>query len=123
MRTSRGDKSMKVNGNVPRTPVRLSASKGNSRFQPLYSVFTMSILAACVTAGCGKKTPSAPPEQTAAKPAAPDSSLVSGEYGAAAPQGNLALPTALGKRTGDLDEMAKARVIRALVIVNPVGFF
>lgn len=84
---------------------------------------TILLVAACVAvSGCEKKQPAAPAEQ-AAKPAASDSSLVSGEYAADSAQGTLALPTGFGKRTGDLDEMAKARVIRALVIVNPVGFF
>jgi membrane-bound lytic murein transglycosylase MltF len=37
--------------------------------------------------------------------------------------GPLALPTSFGRRTGDLDEMLKERRIRALVVINPIGFF
>jgi hypothetical protein len=35
----------------------------------------------------------------------------------------MVLPTTFGRRTGDLDEMVKQRNIRALVILNPIGFF
>jgi len=35
----------------------------------------------------------------------------------------LVLPTSFGRRTGDLDEMVKDRRIRALVVINPIGFF
>jgi membrane-bound lytic murein transglycosylase MltF len=82
------------------------------------------LLAACAAfTGCEKKQPppaAAPPEQSA-KAATAGSSLVSGAGDSS--QGSLVLPAGFAKRTGDLDEMAKARVIRALVIVNPVGFF
>jgi membrane-bound lytic murein transglycosylase MltF len=37
--------------------------------------------------------------------------------------GSLVLPTGFGQRTGDLDQMLKSRVIRALVVVNRIGFF
>jgi membrane-bound lytic murein transglycosylase MltF len=52
-------------------------------------------------------------------------SLLPNEYGATAESGRrtLALPANFGKRTGDLDEMVRARVIRALVIIDPIGFF
>src|SRR5262249_29826078 len=35
----------------------------------------------------------------------------------------LVLPTSFGRRSGDLDEMLKDRRIRALVVINPIGFF
>jgi membrane-bound lytic murein transglycosylase MltF len=35
----------------------------------------------------------------------------------------MVLPTNFGRRTDDLDEMVKQRNIRALVILNPIGFF
>jgi len=35
----------------------------------------------------------------------------------------LVLPTGFGRRTGDLEEMVKDRRIRALVVINPIGFF
>jgi membrane-bound lytic murein transglycosylase MltF len=37
--------------------------------------------------------------------------------------GPLVLPTSFGRRTGDLDEMFKERRIRALVVIDPIGFF
>jgi len=37
--------------------------------------------------------------------------------------GLLVLPTSFGRRTGDLDEMLRERRIRALVVINPIGFF
>ena len=33
------------------------------------------------------------------------------------------MPLGFGRRTGDLDEMVKRRNIRALVVINPIGFF
>src|SRR6516162_1387462 len=45
----------------------------------------------------------------------------SNEAGASA--GHLVLPTSFGRRTGDLDQMLKARNIRALVTINPISFF
>jgi membrane-bound lytic murein transglycosylase MltF len=78
-------------------------------------------------AGCGNKQAPATPEQAQSQtPApAPPGALVPAEDGAstAASPGTLELPTGFGKRTGDLDEMVKQRSIRALVIVNPIGFF
>jgi membrane-bound lytic murein transglycosylase MltF len=52
-------------------------------------------------------------------------SLLPDEYSATAESGHprLVLPLSVGKRTGDLDEMVKARAIRALVILNPIDFF
>ena len=35
----------------------------------------------------------------------------------------LVLPASFGRRTEDLDEMLKDRRIRALVVINPIGFF
>jgi membrane-bound lytic murein transglycosylase MltF len=40
-----------------------------------------------------------------------------------AKSGPLVLPASFGRRTGDLDEMVKDRRIRALVVINPIGFF
>jgi ABC-type amino acid transport substrate-binding protein len=49
-------------------------------------------------------------------------SLLPDEYGGTEHR-TLVLPTNWGRRTGDLDEMVKARAIRALVIIDPIGFF
>ncbi len=35
----------------------------------------------------------------------------------------LVLPSNFARRTGDLDDMVKRRTIRALVLLNPIGFF
>jgi hypothetical protein len=48
-------------------------------------------------------------------------SLLPDEYGGTEHR-TLVLPRSWGRRTGDLDEMVKARVIRALVIIDPIGF-
>jgi len=72
--------------------------------------------------GCEKKQPDTSTAE-ATKPVASSASLVSDEDGSGAEPGKLTLPTGIKKRTGDLDAMVKARVIRALVVVNPVGFF
>jgi membrane-bound lytic murein transglycosylase MltF len=61
---------------------------------------------------------SAPTPETATTPTAAKS-----PDGIAEPASGMSLPLSMGRRTGDLDEMAKARNIRALVIMNPVGFF
>lgn len=73
--------------------------------------------------GCGKNQPPVVPEKISQQ--ADNQALVPNENAASASneQGTLVLPTAFGKRTGDLDQMVKQRSIRALVIVNPIGFF
>jgi membrane-bound lytic murein transglycosylase MltF len=35
----------------------------------------------------------------------------------------MVLPASFGRSTSDLDEMVKRRNIRALVLLNPIGFF
>jgi len=73
-------------------------------------------------AGCGKNQP--PPVHEETPKQAPSGTLVPSENAAATGPGQaLVLPAGFGKSTGDLDEMAKRRSIRALVIVNPIGFF
>jgi membrane-bound lytic murein transglycosylase MltF len=100
--------------------------------QILFVVFAAGCLA---LAACGSKQSPAAAEQaskhesSAAAPATSatptSTALLPNESGAGAGsgQGTLVLPTGFDKRTGDLDEMAKGRTIRALVIHNPVGFF
>jgi membrane-bound lytic murein transglycosylase MltF len=70
-------------------------------------------------AGCSKRqTPQTSKQESS-------QSIVPSENGAttSSPDGALVLPAGFGKRTGDLDEMVKQRTVRALVIVNPIGFF
>ena len=79
--------------------------------------------------GCEKKQP--PPanangpqaEAVKSSSSAEASGVVPEGSGEEATKGTLSLPTGFGKRTGDLDDMVKARSIRALLIVNPIGFF
>jgi membrane-bound lytic murein transglycosylase MltF len=75
-----------------------------------------------VLSGCNR-TQTAP--QGSANRSEPSTSLLTAEYGAEkrSRQNILTLPSDFGKRTGDLDEMARERTIRALVIINPIGFF
>ncbi len=81
-------------------------------------------LALSLLMGCGKKE-AAPPAQTeqAKQQAAGPAEPVSSPDEPPAPSNNVELPKAFGRRTGDLDEMAKNRNIRALVLLNPIGFF
>jgi membrane-bound lytic murein transglycosylase MltF len=77
----------------------------------------LTLLAAAWLAlvGCRKQQTTAPAPE-APRPLLPD------EYGATDHR-PLSLPSNWGKRTGDLDEMVRARAIRALVILDPIGFF
>jgi membrane-bound lytic murein transglycosylase MltF len=87
---------------------------------------TLILLSAlCLSlAACGKKQAETPAQPAATQPAQQAStSLLPDEGGSKAASGTLVLPTGFGKRTGDLDEMVKNRAIRALLIVNPIGFF
>jgi membrane-bound lytic murein transglycosylase MltF len=75
-------------------------------------------------AGCDKKQAPATAGQPAKQEAAQaSSSLAPDESASAGGSGSLVLPTGFGQRTGDLDQMVKNRTIRALVIVNRIGFF
>jgi membrane-bound lytic murein transglycosylase MltF len=51
------------------------------------------------------------------------SPLISADGLPAAPSKVVALPIGFTRDTGDLDSMVKRRQIRALVILNPIGFF
>jgi len=66
------------------------------------------------------------PEQTAADAMGSDlvpPEDISSETARDVKSGPLVLPTSFGRRTGDLDEMFKERRIRALVVIDPIGFF
>jgi membrane-bound lytic murein transglycosylase MltF len=66
------------------------------------------------------------PKQTAADQLGADLLLsddILSEGGRDTKSGPLVLPTSFGSRTGDLDQMIGERRIRALVVVNPIGFF
>ena len=75
-----------------------------------------------VVSSCGKKqAPAVPAQET--KSEAPGALVPAENAAATGAGGKLVLPTGFGKRTADLDEMVRERSIRALVIVNPIGFF
>jgi len=82
------------------------------------------LLSAMWLAGCSKKqAPTTTTPTLATQPETPSALVPSENAASTGPGGTLSLPAGFGKRTGDLDEMAKDRAIRALVIVNPIGFF
>src|SRR5208283_3904344 len=95
----------------------MSATSTSSR-QAL--VFLFPLFALLLLIACGKKE-TAPPEQAKqqAEPAPP----VSSPDQPPAPSNGILLGPVFARRTGDLDEMAKKRNIRALVLLNPIGFF
>src|SRR5271155_3095659 len=73
-------------------------------------------------ASCGGKTAAPPAATEPAKEQASTTPVSAADNVPATPAG-MSLPLSFGRRTGDLDEMAKSRNIRALVILNPIGFF
>ena len=84
--------------------------------------FVLSLFALLLLIACGKKAePSAGTEQ-AQQQAAPATPVSSPDQ-PPAPSSGMALGPFFERHTGDLDEMAKRRNIRALVLLNPIGFF
>ncbi len=84
--------------------------------------FALALLAVLLLVACGKKAESpANPDQARQTAAAP--APVSSPDEPPAPSSEIMFPRAFGRSTGDLDEMAKNRNIRALVLLNPIGFF
>jgi membrane-bound lytic murein transglycosylase MltF len=89
---------------------------------------TLVLLVSCVAlfllVACGKKE-TAPPaaKEQAQQLATPAAAPAASPDDLPAPSSDVKLPTAFGRRTGDLDEMAKNRNIRALVLINPISFF
>jgi membrane-bound lytic murein transglycosylase MltF len=79
--------------------------------------FTLLLLAAC------NKQAATPPVTAQPQPQAAASPSISADGLPAAPSSVISLPMGFNRNTGDLDVMAKRRRIRALVILNPVGFF
>ncbi len=88
-------------------------------------VFVFLLFVIIPLIACGKKeaTPTAGGEQAKRQTLAEPASPVSSPDEPPAPSSTIALPMGLGRRTGDLDEMVKHRTIRALVLLNPIGFF
>ena len=85
-------------------------------------LIVLPLIALLALSACSKKAET----PTASEPAKPQASAplpVSSPEEPPAAAGNIDFPKAFGRRTGDLDEMAKGRNIRALVLMNPIGFF
>ncbi len=86
---------------------------------------TTALLLTCLAAsfflgGCGKK----PASQEHAAPATGVASQPAPAQPAATQQPtNINLPAPFGRSTDDLDAMLKRRNIRAIVLMNPIGFF
>jgi membrane-bound lytic murein transglycosylase MltF len=79
--------------------------------------FTLLLLAAC------NKQAATPPITAQPQPQAAASPSISADGLPAASSSVISLPIGFKRETGDLDVMVKRRVIRALVIINPIGFF
>src|SRR5271166_4648995 len=87
---------------------------------------TVLCLATCLALslmGCGKKETTPPASTEQAQHQAAPATTVSSPDEPPAPSSGIVFPKAFGRQTGDLDEMAKKRNIRALVLLNPIGFF
>jgi len=85
-------------------------------------VLLSPLLALLLLIGCGKKA-EAPAATEQAQQQAALAHPVSSPDEPPAPSSYVKLGKVFARRTGDLDEMAKDRNIRALVILNPIGFF
>src|SRR5271166_5630583 len=80
-------------------------------------------LALSLLMGCGKKETTPPSSTEQAKQQVSPGTPISSPDEPPAPSSGIVCPKAFGRQTGDLDEMAKRRNIRALVLLNPIGFF
>jgi len=117
-----------IRGSVLDTDETLSFESGSPvsisfRSTLLLSVcsFVLLQLIAC----SGKEAGSSVGKQQATSSAKPGISASAGISPEEPPPASstLSLPTNFERHTGDLDEMAKRRNIRALVTLNPIGFF
>jgi membrane-bound lytic murein transglycosylase MltF len=91
-------------------------------------VFAVLCLAALLSAGCSKKEAAPQNAAPASNPQAGGQAASSPSPAASTPKAapdtaNMVLPSPYGIHTDDLDAMMKRRYIRALVIINPIGFF
>jgi membrane-bound lytic murein transglycosylase MltF len=86
----------------------------------LYSLFALP--------ACGKKEAPAALKQEAAQPQPAQPPATQPAAAAASqddlpPPNSMMLPVNFDKHTGDLDDMVKRKNIRAIVMLNPIGFF
>jgi membrane-bound lytic murein transglycosylase MltF len=108
-------------------PVGYRSSASAKSFSSTVSTFATLLTIGLV--GCTSK-PAAPPatEPTTTQPQPVKTSALLPAEGVTAPaQGSkdatVTLPVNFAKHTADLDDMVKRRVIRVLVLVNPISFF
>ncbi len=79
--------------------------------------FTLLLLAACNKQAATPPVTEQPQQQAAASPSIAADGLP------AAASNVISLPIGFKRETDDLDAMVKRRVIRAIVMINPIGFF
>jgi membrane-bound lytic murein transglycosylase MltF len=94
--------------------------------KPLVLLFTFFafLLASCSkTATPPAGTPEPAKQSTVPAIAAVPTPAASSLDDPPAPSNATALPLGFGRHTGDLDDMVKRRNIRALILINPIGFF
>src|SRR5271169_5241868 len=84
--------------------------------------FVLPLFALLLLIGCGKNgTPPASTEQATRQTSS--AQAVSSPDEPPAPSNGMVLPVGLTRDSGDLDAMVKRRNIRALILLNPIGFF
>jgi membrane-bound lytic murein transglycosylase MltF len=89
--------------------------------RPTY-ISALPFLALLLVAACSKQAVTPPKTEQATQPAAA-SPQIAADGLPAATSNVVSLPIGFTRDTGDLDEMVKRRQIRAIVILNPIGFF
>jgi membrane-bound lytic murein transglycosylase MltF len=97
------------------------------RLSPNHRALLAMIAASVAFAGCNRSRTPAPAAQAPGQGSAnrvEAEGLLPDEYGEEdTGRRALTLPTSFGRRTGDLDQMVRKRIIRALVVISPIGFF
>jgi membrane-bound lytic murein transglycosylase MltF len=85
----------------------------------------LSLLALLFLVACSKEkiTPSAAEEAKSTAAGVQSANARSSQENPQSASNALTLPANLERHTGDLDDMVKRRTIRALVLLNPIGFF
>ena len=83
--------------------------------------FILPFLAIVLLIACSKKAE--PPTNAEQAKQQPTAAAVSSPDQPPAPSNDMVLPPGFARQTGDLDQMVKSRKIRAIVILNPIGFF
>lgn len=97
----------------------MSADSVRSRLAWFLVLPSLSFL---LLAACQKQTATAPALEQPQQQAAASPSIAADGLPPAA-SSVISLPTGLSRELGDLDGMVKRRRIRALIILNPIGFF